>query len=191
MGEAQAQATITDADAVGRVLGGDTNAYAIIVARYHGRCLRYAERILRNRADAEDAVQETFLKAYDALGRYEERSRFAAWLFRILVNQCRAAAARRALRERLVTADETAVLHAPAGEGAYAAGGADVPLELVEQALAELEPLLREAFLLRHVEGLDYNEMQAVTGAGLSALKMRVKRACDALRGRLEGVYDA
>jgi RNA polymerase sigma-70 factor, ECF subfamily len=191
MGEAQAQATITDADAVGRVLGGDTNAYAIIVARYHGRCLRYAERVLRNRADAEDAVQETFLKAYDALGRYEERSRFAAWLFRILVNQCRAAAARRGLRERWVTADETAVLHAPAGEGAYGAGGADVPLELVEQALAELEPLLREAFLLRHVEGLDYNEMQAVTGAGLSALKMRVKRACDALRGRLEGVYDA
>src|SRR5919107_2807485 len=102
----------TDADVVERVLGGDTEAYAVLVRRYHGRCLRYAERILRNHADAEDAVQETFLRAYDALGRYEERSRFAAWLFRILVNQCRAAAARRGRRERWVLTDEAAVLGA-------------------------------------------------------------------------------
>ena len=85
--------------------------------------------------------------------------------------------------------DEAAVLGAPA-EGGPDRGVAAVPLDRVEQALAELEPLLREAFLLRHVEGLGYGEMQSVTGAGLSALKMRVKRACDALRGKLEGVYD-
>jgi len=181
----------TDANVVERVLGGDTDAYAVLVSRYHARCLRYAERILRNRADAEDAVQETFIRAYDALGRYEERSRFTAWLFRILVNQCRAAAARRGRRERWVLADEAAVLGAPAEGSADRNGGVAVPLDRVEQAVAELEPLLREAFLLRHVEGLGYGEMQSVTGAGLSALKMRVKRACDALRGKLEGVYDA
>jgi len=190
MSNAHGHAALTDANVVERVLGGDTDAYAVLVSRYHARCLRYAERILRNRADAEDAVQETFIRAYDALGRYEERSRFTAWLFRILVNQCRAAAARRGRRERWVLTDEAAVLGAPA-EGSTDGYGAAVPLDRVEQAVAELEPLLREAFLLRHVEGLGYNEMRGVTGAGLSALKMRVKRACDALRGKLEGVYDA
>src|SRR5215213_4578361 len=132
----------TDANVVERVLGGDTDAYAVLVSRYHARCLRYAERILRNRADAEDAVQETFIRAYDALGRYEERSRFTAWLFRILVNQCRAAAGRRGRRERWVTADEEAVLRAASEDGVYDRGGAAVPLDLVERAVAELEPLL-------------------------------------------------
>lgn len=179
----------SDSTIVERVLRGDTEAYAHIVARYQGRCLRYAERILRNRADAEDAVQEAFLRAYDALGRYHERDRFAAWLFQILANECRASAARRVRRERWVVADEVAVLHAPTSSTGDDEARRD-RLDAVERALAALEPLLREAFLLRHVEGLDYSEMQRATGAGLSALKMRVKRACDALRARLLEVQD-
>jgi RNA polymerase sigma-70 factor (ECF subfamily) len=58
-----------------------------------------------------------------------------------------------------------------------------------QTALETLDPLLREAFLLKHGEGLEYGEMAAITGAGVSALKMRVKRACDALRPRLEEIW--
>ena len=184
MTAAEATTTLSDAEIVARVLAGDGDAYAAIVARHHGRCRRYAERMLRNRADAEDVVQETFVRAYDALGRYEERQRFASWLFAILVNECRGALVRRARRERWVVADEAALRQAP-----HAPADDDL-LASVEAALDRVEPLLREAFLLRHVEGLDYAEMQAVTGAGLSALKMRVKRACEALRAHLQGAWE-
>jgi RNA polymerase sigma-70 factor (ECF subfamily) len=177
---------MADAALVRRVLDGDPGAYSAIVDRYYERCARFAFRMLGHREDAEDAVQEAFLRAYRALGRYEERDVFRAWLFRILVNQCRTSASRRRRTEHLfVGGDE--IVHEVAGSSR-----ADVVLvaEDVQRAIAELEPLLREAFLLRYVEQLDYREMSAVTGAGISALKMRVKRACDALRARLEDRRD-
>jgi RNA polymerase sigma-70 factor (ECF subfamily) len=62
--------------------------------------------------------------------------------------------------------------------------------EFVQRVLAELEPLLREAFLLKYIEELSYEEMSALTGVGVSALKMRVKRACDRLRERWERIKD-
>jgi len=83
---------------VRRVLAGDVDAYAALVDRYYDRCARYAVRMLGNRDDAEDALQATFLRAYRALNRYQDRDRFSAWLYRILVNQCRSVAARRAHR---------------------------------------------------------------------------------------------
>lgn len=177
-----------DAAVVARVLGGDADAYAVLVARYHGRCLRYAERVLGDRDDAEDAVQRAFVRAYDALGRYEERARFAPWLFAVVATECRAAAATRARRAWRFVADDRALLQVPTPDAARDAtfdAGLDAGARL-ERALGRLEPRLREAFLLRHVEGLSYEEMRAATGAGASALKMRVKRACDALRALLE-----
>jgi RNA polymerase sigma-70 factor (ECF subfamily) len=63
--------------------------------------------------------------------------------------------------------------------------------EWVQRVLSELDPLLREAFLLKYVEELSYEEMSALTGASVSALKMRVKRACDRLRGRWDEIKDA
>src|SRR5438105_3268468 len=91
-----------DAADVQRVLSGDVDAYAKLVDRYYDRCARFAIRMLGNRDDAEDALQSTFLRAYRALGRYQERDRFSAWLYRILVNQCRSIAARRSHRERVI-----------------------------------------------------------------------------------------
>jgi RNA polymerase sigma-70 factor (ECF subfamily) len=60
--------------------------------------------------------------------------------------------------------------------------------EFVQRVLNELDPLLREAFLLKHIEEMSYEEMSALTGVGVSALKMRVKRACDRLRERWERI---
>ena len=171
---------MTDEELVRRVLDGDGGAYARLVDRHYHRCARYACRMLASREDAEDAVQETFLRAYRALGRYESRDAFGGWLTRILVNQCRTAAAKRGRQRQLFVHDEDALARAAAPDAAPAFEDA------VHEAIAELEPLLREAFLLKHAEGMSYDEMEAATGAGRSALKMRVKRACDALRARLE-----
>ena len=175
---------MTDASIVERVLRGDTDAFGLIVARYHGRCWRYASRVLRDGADADDVVQQTFIRAYDALGRYEERDRFGAWLFRILVTECRGALSRRSRRARTLVSVADGK-----GEGYDAAvvDGDSALREAVDGAIARLDPTLREAFLLRHLEEMSYEEMHHVTGVGVSALKMRVKRACEALRAFLEG----
>ena len=175
-----------DAADVQRVLSGDVDAYAKLVDRYYDRCARFAVRMLGNRDDAEDALQSTFLRAYRALGRYQERDRFSAWLYRILVNQCRSIAARRSHRERVFVREEALLLNAPDKRPTWT--GEDE--EFVQRVLNELDPLLREAFLLKYVEELSYEEMAALTGAGVSALKMRVKRACDRLRERWERIRD-
>lgn len=166
----------SDSAVVRRVLAGDTEAFAALVTAHHGRCLRLALHLLGTREDAEDAVQETFLRAYRHLARYEERERFAAWLFRILVNQCRTQLARRR-RAAVAIGDPER----------FAADEAD-PADWVsrehalDRALARLDPPQREAVLLRFAADLSYEEMAAATGVGVSALKMRVRRGCARLR---------
>lgn len=178
---------MTDEELVRRTLAGDPGAYARLVDRHYDRCARYAYRMLGTREDAENAenaVQETFLRAYRALARYEPRDAFERWLTSILVNQCRTLGARRSRLTRRYVRDDEALARAEAPRWA---GTSELPMDVaLERALAGLEPLLREAFLLRHVEDMSYQQMEQVTGAGRSALKMRVKRACAALRAALE-----
>lgn len=182
------EGALRDAELVGRVLAGDAGAYAGLVARYRDRLGRYATRMLGDRADAEEAVQDAFLRAYRSLARCDDPERFGPWLFGILVNRCRTAYARRARRERVLVRDEPAAREAAAEPEA---GRLEWEQE-IRWALGRLDPLQREAFLLRHVEELSYEEIATATGAGVSALKMRVKRACDRLRALLdEGSHHA
>ncbi|MGQ0814564.1 MAG: RNA polymerase sigma factor [Gemmatimonadota bacterium] len=164
-----------------RVLAGDSSAYAALVERYRPRLGRYAVRMLGNQADAEDALQETFIRAYRSLARCEPK-RFHNWLFGILINRCRTYASRRARRERVVSSDEWTV-----------ESSATQPVTndtewraAIEHALEQLPAEQREAFLLKHVEELSYEEMQEITGARVPALKMRVLRAREALRRQLQ-----
>lgn len=173
-----------DAEIVAQVLAGDTAAYAILVGRYRAQFARYATRMLGNREDAEEALQDAFLRAYRSLARCDDPARFGSWLFRILANRCRTAGARRGRREKTFIRDDVALLDAseahPEEQTAWR--------EEIERALQMLEADQREAFLLKHVEDLGYDEMAELTGVGVSALKMRVKRACERLRALLQEV---
>ena len=183
---------LTDAALVARVTGGDTDAYAVLVARHRDRLARYALRMLGDRDDAEEALQDTFIRAYRALPRCDAPDRFDAWLFSILVNRCRTAGARLSRRERTFVRDDGALLGAASGaEGPAAEVERGQWREEIARALARLDAAQREAFLLKHVEELSYEEMAVVTGVGVSALKMRVKRACDRLRELLREAYCA
>ena len=183
---------MSDGAIVREVLAGDRERFAALVDRHAAACLRFATRMLGDREDAEDATQETLVRAFDALPRYDGRTAFRTWLFSILVNRCRTAAARRARRRRWLVRDDHALATV-----ADESDGAEHDLDRmdagtrVRAALAALAPEYREAFLLKHVEDLSYDEMAAVTGVGVSALKMRVKRACERLRRRLVEVTDA
>lgn len=172
----------SDAELIGWVLGGNTEAYAHLVARYRDRYARYARRMLGNRDDAEEALQDAFVRAYRSLERCADRDRFGAWLFRILVNRCRTSGARRTRHLRTFVQNEAALMDAAEAHPAERAA----VREEIERALAQLVPEQREAFLLKYVEELSYDEMAEVTGAGVSALKMRVKRACERLRELLQ-----
>jgi RNA polymerase sigma-70 factor (ECF subfamily) len=169
---------MTDAELVRRVLDGDAGAFTVLVDRHAPACLRLATRMLQNRHDAEDVTQQSLLRAYKALAKYDEREQFRAWLFAILLNRCRTAAQSRTRRLQVVS---PGLDHAP--EVAIAPNVAHAELhDDIARALAQLELPYREAFLLKHVEELSYEEMAMATGVGVSALKMRVKRACERLQ---------
>jgi len=184
VGRQRAMSRLPDST-IARAKLGDDAAFAEIVRHYYPRCLRFARNMLGDITDAEDAVQEAFLRVHGALPRYTEYGRFEAWLFRILANQCRTIRARERRRGEWLTSYEPRH-DAAAPEAPDETGG--LLRREIERALRELPALLREAFLLYHVEGMDYEQMMAVTGARTSALKMRVKRARDILRARLQEV---
>lgn len=171
-----------DAELIATVLGGDVEAYSVLIRRHRDACFRFALRQLGNREDAEDALQEALVRAYRGLSSCRERDRFGAWLYTIVVNECRTRGTRRAKRERRFVG-EVADEVADPNEGGDAAVGDEIAY-----ALAQLPSDQREAFLLKHVEELSYEEMAEITGVGVSALKMRVKRGCERLRDLLEGV---
>lgn len=130
-------------------------------------------------ADAEDVAQETFVAAYKGLARFHFEAKFSTWLYRIAVNKCHDAL--RARRPGLVSLD---------GDGddaaAWVASEDDTPhreLEQIELAweldrsIQSLPPLYRESFVLKHVEGLGYDEMSEILGISRDTLKMRVYKA--------------
>jgi RNA polymerase sigma-70 factor (ECF subfamily) len=169
------------------VLSGEVGAYRLLVTRYGGQAMRYASRMLGDQRDAEEAVQDTFLRAYRALDRCADRQRFGPWLFSILLNRCRTAGARSGRLGRMFVFDETLVDMASTPDRIDArAWRAEIA-----HALAQLAAPLREAFVLKHVEQLSYDEMAEITGVGVSALKMRVMRAVTRLRALLQEVYSA
>jgi RNA polymerase sigma-70 factor (ECF subfamily) len=174
----------SDGELVRRVLAGDAGAYAGLVARYRDRLGRYAVHMLGNREDAEEALQDAFVRAHRSLARCDDPERFGGWLWGILVNRCRTAGARAARLRRMFVGDPEPIARASAPAERERAEWDEV----VRWALARLGPRYREAFLLKYAEELDYEEMSRLTGAGVSALKMRVKRAREQLQVLLREV---
>lgn len=175
---------MTERAIIQRVLAGETEAFGLLVDLHYDRCARVAYRILGNREDAEEAVQDAFLRAYRALGGYQDRERFVAWMTRIVVNQCRSVREQIARRHAVFSdeVDPDAVRQYQSAEASQD-GWPDL-----DAALAQLPEEQREAVVLRYTDDLTYQEMARITGAGESALKMRVQRAFVRLRAILQEV---
>jgi RNA polymerase sigma-70 factor, ECF subfamily len=173
----------TDAELVADVLAGRTERFALLVGRYQEAMFRHARGMLGEPDAAADVVQDTFVKAYTHLGTCQDPDRFASWAFRILRNRCMDHL--KNLRQRSVPLTDTVAGAAPDDPAAdlerTETGRA------VEHALARLPAAQREAFLLKHVHDLSYEEMAERLDASVSALKMRVMRAREALQEMLRG----
>jgi RNA polymerase sigma-70 factor (ECF subfamily) len=123
---------------------------------------------------------------YRALPRYEERRRFESWLFQILGNCCRTANTVERRQAARASDDDAALARVPSSDDPSA--GLDREWgDTVRRALGEVPEYNREIFLLHYIEGFSYDDIERMTGVRQSALKMRVKRACDCLRDRLGG----
>jgi RNA polymerase sigma-70 factor (ECF subfamily) len=170
----------SDAVVVRRVLSGDVEAFALLVDRHHGRMARYAFHLLGSEAEAEEAVQDSFVRAYRSLVTYREQERFGAWILRILVNRCRTRLVRDKRRE------EVAAAWVREAEQPFEPSERLAMRDELAVALAQLPGEQREAVVLRYADELGYDEISSITGAGISALKMRVKRGCERLRAILE-----
>jgi RNA polymerase sigma-70 factor (ECF subfamily) len=179
----------TEAAAVlARAREGDCDAFRALVERHSHGAFRLAFRLTGNEQDAEDVVQESFLKAYRQIGRFESRSNFGTWLHRIIVNcSIDLLRERQARRERAQVEDGEQVMHGlPAeqpGPERVARGG-EIRRRL-DASLASLSPRERAAFVLRHYEGRSIEEIGGALGVRTSAAKHSVFRAVKKLREAL------
>ena len=167
----------SDASVIAQVLDGDAEAFGIIIRRYEPGLLRFATRMLGSPDAAADAVAESLVRAYRHLAQCRDPEHLKSWLYRITGNRCRSHLGRRHMSD--IALDDAPPLADPVDTWAVLERSEQVAL--VERALAALQPEKREAFVLKHVEGLSYEEMADVTGARIPTLKMRVHRAREAL----------
>jgi RNA polymerase sigma-70 factor (ECF subfamily) len=173
----------TDQLIIQRVLAGDRDAFKTLIQRYTDPLYRHALCMTGSPDVAEDILQLSFIKAYQHLA--EVRGRFDAWVFRIVANGCKDWL--KNIRRSHLSYDED---DQPSG---YATPDEELDrTELrsdLDRALATLPGSLREAFVMKHVEGRSYEEMADLLGTTVGALKMRVHRAREALQALLEEKY--
>ena len=150
---------------------GDVDAFEELVRRYQVGIYRVALRMLGSRADAQDAAQETFVRAWRALPRFRHDSTISTWLYRIVT---RRALDKIASRRTTGTLDEVGL---DPGPDLVQAAEHQERLRAVRQAIANLTPEQRAALVLREFAGLSYQEVAQVLGASVPAIKTRIHRA--------------
>jgi RNA polymerase sigma-70 factor (ECF subfamily) len=176
------QAGIDETTLVAQAREGDTGAFGGLVRRYEGKIFRLAQHVTQNREDAEDVLQETFMKAYEHLDQFQGNSKFYTWIVRIAVNQALMKLRRRktdksvSLDETIDTGEDTMVREIAAW---------DEDPEQRDTAVQSLEPPYRSVFTLRDIDELSTEETAEALGLSVPAVKSRLLRARLQLREKL------
>jgi len=181
----------SDAEAVAQIRAGNADAFRVLVERHSRSVFRLAFRMTGNQQDAEDLVQETLLRAYRQIQRYDGRAAFGTWLYRIAANcSLDLIRARKRRQEHQTPVDDE-------GQERAAAAVSDAPTpdrlafsgelqKLLGPALNRLSATERTAFVLRHYQGMCIEEIGQVLGVQPGAAKHSVFRAVQKLRQALE-----
>ena len=171
---------------------GDTRAFGELVRRYEGKIFRLAQHVTQNREDAEDVLQETFMKAYEHLDQFQGNSKFYTWIVRIAVNQALMKLRRRktdksvSLDETIDTGEDTIVREIAAwDEDPEQRFSRDELGGILDDAIQSLEPPYRSVFVLRDIEELSTEETAEALELSVPAVKSRLLRARLQLREKL------
>src|ERR1700688_3290613 len=177
---------------VARARTGDTASFSILLRRYEGKIFRLAMNITQNREDAEDVLQEAFLKAYEHLDQFLGNSRFYTWIVRIAVNQALMKLRKRktdrtvSLDEQIDTGEDTVVREIAAWDPDPEERFSREELHaILSEAIDGLAPIYRTVFTLRDVDGLSTEETAEALELTVPAVKSRLLRAHLQLRDKL------
>lgn len=168
-----------------RCRDGDRDSFAALVNRYASMVYTVAHRMTGDAAAADDLAQETFLAAYGALGSFQFGSKFSSWLYSIVLNKCRDYLR---TRKPSVSVDDLAEVIADCAATPEQRAASREAGDVVQAALGELPPEYREVLILKHIEGLSYEEIAALLGVSEGALKVRACRGRELLRSALAGM---
>lgn len=193
---AKTEAAIDDLTLVHASKSGDVAAFEELVRRYDRKLLRIAQHITHNREDAEDVVQEAFLKAFQHLGQFQENSKFSTWLIRITFNQSLMKLRKRRPTREVSIDDgfQSEEDHLPIDVADWAPNPEELYRaselrEILRKTLQGLGAGLRVVFVLRDIEGLSLEETAEALDLSLAAVKARSLRARLQLRERLSKYF--
>ncbi|MCS7273448.1 MAG: sigma-70 family RNA polymerase sigma factor [Fimbriimonadales bacterium] len=184
---------LTDEQLAAKARAGDTSAMEELYLRYRQPIFRIVYRSTRNADEAEDIVQEVFLKAFERLHTFREQSRFSTWLMRIALNLCTDRARMRQRRQLLVEREAEHRL-------AWSHPKPPDPLESVRRyafeeafytALHQLPAHHQQLIIMRDLEEMDYEQIAEILGVSVGAVKLRVMRARRAFKAKLEPLLRA
>lgn len=178
-----------DSEILDLVRGGDIQGFEEIVLKYQDRLYNLCRYMTGSARDAEDITQDTFIKAYQNLGKFRDTGSFSAWLYRIAVNGCLDYRRRPILESLFRTSPdgkESAVdprSNTPTPEESLQSKQASLA---VEKGLSSLSGKLKAVIVLNEIEGLSYEEVSEVLGISVGTVKSRLARAREELRRRLK-----
>ena len=177
----------TESEIIARVLKGDRQAYAMLVEEYKGPIFNLAYRMTDSLEEADDLTQETFIRAYQNLHRFDRDKKFFTWLYTIGINLIRNHL-KKNVRDisYLAAADSVLEHHAQKHTTEVGETLSDDRMIRLEQVIRKLPVDLREAIILKFVQDLTFEEVANLTGDSVSAVKMRIYRGLENIKQMME-----
>lgn len=167
----------TDEQVAARVQAGNAEAFGILIERFEAKLMRYARKFLQNTDDAQDVVQDVFIKAYENLQSFDVSRRFSPWIYRIAHNEFVNELKKKQSRNTIFTIDfDTLFPHLRAADTADSATLERDMRETLEKYLSVLEPKYREPLILYYLENMDYREIADIMHIPVSTVGVRLAR---------------
>jgi RNA polymerase sigma-70 factor, ECF subfamily len=185
-----------DKELVVRVQQGDKSAYDLLVIKYQHKIIQLVNRYVKDPSEAQDVAQETFIKAYRALGNFRGDSAFYTWLYRIAINTAKnylVARARRGFDTQVDVQDAEQIENAPQLQGMETPERLLLNQEIVEvikTAIDKLPEEMRVAIMLREFEGMSYEEIALAMDCPVGTVRSRIFRAREAIDNKLTPLLD-
>jgi len=176
---------VDDSTIVGKCQGGQAEFYGRLVDKYSARIINLGYAMMGNRHDAEDVAQEAFVRAYKGLGRFERKAKFSSWLYQIALNLCKDHLKAKSRHARTANDEQMANMDGNPQEQAPRVILQNELSGKMTEAINKLPVLYRESFVLRHLQGLDYEDVATITRVPADTVRVRAYRAREMLRESL------